>query len=333
MPAVPIDEEDLQRRAAEAVPDAEIGPVSRLQGGASSVTYSATYRGPEAGIDRVVLKVAPAGLAPTKNRDVLRQARIQQALQGTGVPCPRVLGMHEGAPPEVPPFFVMAFEPGDCVEPNFLPIDQRLPPDEVEARELDAARIAGVLHALDAGALGLGDEPEVTPADELQRWFDSFEACDEDLRAGHVAVHEGLAASLPTSVTPTVIHGDFRLGNTLSEGRRVTSVIDWEIWAKADPRVDLAWYFMMCNPDEALNRPRCEGMPSNEVLLDEYQRARGVEISDAHWFDALVRYKQAAIVALINRNARKRGEEPPVGTTTALLESAALLLDAGGPAA
>jgi aminoglycoside phosphotransferase (APT) family kinase protein len=228
----------------------------------------------------------------------------------------------------VPPFFVMAFEPGDCVEPNFLPADERLPAREVEARELDAARILGLLHALDADALGLADEPAVSPDKELERWFDSFEACDEDLREGHLEVHAALAASVPASVTPTVIHGDFRLGNTLSAGDRVTSVIDWEIWAKADPRVDLAWYFMMCNPDEALERPRCEGMPTNEALLDIYQTSRGVEVVDAGWFDALVRYKQAAIVALIVRNARKRGEQPPVGTTHALLASAAAHLAA-----
>jgi aminoglycoside phosphotransferase (APT) family kinase protein len=328
MPAVAIDEADLQRRAAEAVQGAELGPVNRLQGGTSSVTYWATYRGPERGLDRVVLKVAPAGLAPTRNRDVLRQARLQDALQGTGVPCPKVLGSHEGEPPEVPPFYVMAFEPGDCVEPNFLPVDECLPAHEVEAREHDAARIVGLLHALDADALGLDDEPAVSPADELRRWSDSFEACDEDLREGHLEVHDGLAASVPASVTPTVIHGDFRLGNTLSAGERVTSVIDWEIWAKADPRVDLAWYFMMCNPDEALGRPRCEGMPSNEALLDTYQASRGAEVADAGWFDALVRYKQAAVVALIVRNARKRGEQPPVSTTHALLASARNLLAA-----
>jgi aminoglycoside phosphotransferase (APT) family kinase protein len=326
MPALAIDEDDLQRRAAAVVEGAELGAVTRLQGGTSSVTYSASYRGPVPNLDKVVLKVAPAGLAPTKNRDVLRQARLQQALQGTGVPCPMVLGSHAGAPPEVPPFYVMAFEPGDCVEPNFLPPAERLPPAEVEARELDAARVVGRLHALDPDALGLGDEPAIGPADELERWRLSFGACDEDLQEGHEAVHDLLAAAMPTSAGSTVIHGDFRLGNTLSRGREVVSVIDWEIWAKADPRVDLAWFLMMCNPDDALGRPRCDGMPGNDVLLAAYQRARGAEVDDLYWFDALVRYKQAAVVALLARNARRRGEESPVGTTRALLQSAAGLL-------
>jgi aminoglycoside phosphotransferase (APT) family kinase protein len=86
-----------------------------MHGGHSSITYWATLTSATDGPRKVVLKVAPAGLEPTKNRDVLRQARLQQALQGTGVPCPNVLAQHPGAPPEVPPFYVMSFEEGDCV--------------------------------------------------------------------------------------------------------------------------------------------------------------------------------------------------------------------------
>jgi aminoglycoside phosphotransferase (APT) family kinase protein len=313
MPAVPIDEDDLAARAAAAVADAApgvgLGPLARLQGGASSITYRAELTGP-APAPAVVLKVAPAGLAPTRNRDVLRQARLQRALQGTGVPCPRVIAEHPGAPPDVPPFYVMAFEDGDCVEPNSLPEAEALPPGEVRRRELDAARILGVLHSLDPVALGLGDEPEVTPAQELDRWVSSLEACDEDIRRGHEAVRDALAASVPTSRGSQLIHGDFRLGNTLSAGDGVVSVIDWEIWARADARVDLAWFFLMANPDAELGRRTSEGMPGNDELRAAYEQARGSTVEDLHWFDALVRYKQAAITALIIRNARRRGDEP-----------------------
>src|SRR5438270_32723 len=125
MPAVPIDEKDLYERAS-ALLGSGLGPLNKLQGGSSSITYWADLAGGPT--PKVVLKVAPAGLEPTKNRDVLRQARIQRALQDTGVPCPLVLAEHPGAPPEVPPFFVMAFEQGECVEPNSLPEAESMPP-------------------------------------------------------------------------------------------------------------------------------------------------------------------------------------------------------------
>ena len=329
MPAVPIDETELTDRATTAVADAvygsELGPLHRLQGGTSSITYWADLAGGP--VSKVVLKVAPAGLEPTKNRDVLRQARLQRALQGTGVPCPSVIAEHAGSPPEVPPFYVMAFDEGDCVEPSVLPEGEELPPEEVRARELEAARIAGGLHSLDPVALGLGDEPEVTPAQELERWVSSLEACDEDIREGHDDVRDALRASIPAPDTTRLIHGDFRLGNTLSTGLRVVSVIDWEIWARSDPRVDVAWFLMMCNPDPELGRRTAAGMPSDDELLDVYQAAGGVEITGLQWFSALVRYKQAAISALIMRNARRRNEPSPVGSPANLLRSATKMLE------
>jgi aminoglycoside phosphotransferase (APT) family kinase protein len=300
--------------------------LARIQGGSSSITYRATRTSTSAGPEKVVLKVAPAGLDPVKNRDVLRQARIQRVLRDTGVPCPRVLAEHPGSPPEVPPFYVMTFEDGDCVEPNSLPETEALPPDEVRQRELDAARILGVLHALEPEALGLRDEPEVTPVQELERWSQSLAACDEDLRPGYEEVRDRLAAAVPPRDRSSLIHGDFRLGNTLSAGTRVVSVIDWEIWGRSDPRVDVAWYLMMCNPDPELGRRTSAGMPGNEELLDVYQRARGADVEDMSWFNALVRYKQAAIVALIMRNARRRGESSAMSGTGHLLGSANKLL-------
>ncbi len=327
MPAVPIDDEELYERASTAVRDAvgvELGPLSRLQGGSSSITYWAELAGGP--VAKVVLKAAPAGLEPTRNRDVLRQARIQNALQGTGVPCPQVLAEHPGGPLEIPPFYVMAFEEGDCVEPSVLPEGQELPAAEVRARELDVARIGGILHSLDPDALGLGDEAEVTPGQELDRWSSSLEACDEDIREGHEPVRDALRASVPAPDQTRLIHGDFRLGNTLSTGDRVVSVIDWEIWARSDPRVDLGWFLMMCNPDPELGRRIADGMPSDEELLAAYTMASGIEVKDLHWFSALVRYKQAAISALIIRNARRRGEESPMSRPAHLLRSAMKVL-------
>jgi aminoglycoside phosphotransferase (APT) family kinase protein len=330
MPAKPIDEIELQQRAQAilaAAPGCKLEPITPLQGGASSVTFQTSLTHNDGRTEKVVLKVAPAGLEPTKNRDVLRQARLQTGLQGTGVPVPRVLAEHSGAPPEVPPFFVMAFEQGDCVEPNSLPVDRRLPPEEVRGRELEAARILGVLHSLDPVRIGIGDEPEISPAAELDRWAQSFASCDEDLRAGSDDVRDRLAGSTPTAGSSTLIHGDYRLGNALSMGTTIVSVIDWEIWARADPRVDLSWFLMMANPDEEMRRPIAEGMPTNAELLDTYERARGVAVQDIEWFAALVRYKQAAIAALIARNARRRGEDTTITSgSSGLLASARKLL-------
>jgi aminoglycoside phosphotransferase (APT) family kinase protein len=327
MPAVPIDERDLQERADSAVsttlPGMVLGPILPLQGGTSSITYRSALTLPEGSAQEVVIKVAPAGLAPTKNRDVLRQARLQRALTGSGVPVPRVIAEHPGVPPEVPPFFVMTFEDGDCIEPSSLSGPDRLPAQEVRGRMLDAARILGLLHSLDVDTLALGDgESRVDPAGELDRWVQSLAACDEDLQIGN-DVCDRLLATVPAAEKTALIHGDFRLGNTLSAGNRVMSVIDWEIWSLGDPRVDLAWFLMACNPDERLNRTVPEGAPRNEELVECYEAARGAQVRDLDWFAALVRYKQLAITALLIRNARRRGQQTTMQSALPALRSSA----------
>ena len=65
-------------------PGARVRGVSPLTGGTSSLTFLVDLAGVAAGETPVVLKVAPPGLAPVRNRDVLRQARLQKAVQGAG---------------------------------------------------------------------------------------------------------------------------------------------------------------------------------------------------------------------------------------------------------
>ena len=103
---------------------ASIDDVQPLTGGASSLTFTGRVTGGPPGHERIVLKVAPPGLEPVRNRDVARQARLMRALDGApGVRVPLVFFEDDGAPPEVSPFHAMNLVPGECVEP--LLVDRR----------------------------------------------------------------------------------------------------------------------------------------------------------------------------------------------------------------
>src|ERR1700728_2031662 len=104
MPAKPVDEVELQARIEGLIAEATVDPIKPLQGGTSSITYWTTLTGRDGAAEKVVVKVAPAGLEPTRNRDVLRQARVLEALRDTEVPVPRVLGQHPGEGLDFPPF-------------------------------------------------------------------------------------------------------------------------------------------------------------------------------------------------------------------------------------
>src|SRR5206468_345789 len=109
--------------------------------------------------EQIVLKVAPAGLAPVRNRDVLRQARVLRALaRAPRVRVPRVLFEDAGEPPEIPPFFAMRYVEGDSFEPHMDEDGGRLPyPDVVDARARGAARMLGALHTALPEMIGLDD--------------------------------------------------------------------------------------------------------------------------------------------------------------------------------
>jgi len=243
--AVDVDLRDLAARLAPL----EVVDLRPLQGGASSLTYA----GLAGDGRRVVVKVAPPGVAPVRNRDVLRQARLLRALEPTAVPVPDVLYDDGGDPPDVPPLFVMTYVEGVSLEPLFdLHYDDRTGADEPEVvavRLTNAARTMAELHRLAPAFLGLEDEPRVGPADEVDRWCALLETVDPSLAPGWASVADALRACEPRAMPDAVVHGDFRLGNLLALGSEVTAVIDWELWSRGDPRVDLGWFLLNADPD------------------------------------------------------------------------------------
>lgn len=302
---------ELTRRTAAALrgwaPEGTVESVEPLAGGTSSLTYVATLSGVPAGHERVVLKVAPPGLEPVRNRDVLRQARLMQVLAGVpGVRVPKVLFSDKGAPPAHQPFVAMELVPGDCVEPVLVPRGT-LSAGQVRARALDAARMLAHLHRVDPKRTALAVEPVVTPGAEIDRWTRAFTTVPEDLRTGYEAVAERLRATVPAAMMPVFTHGDYRLGNTLCDADSVNAVIDWEIWSLGDPRVDITWltFFTDEAHHPASPSPEPTGMPAKAELIDAYQETRGEPLPDLRWFEALTKYKESAATALLIKRGRK----------------------------
>lgn len=330
-----LDLTELARRCAARTgePVRELEP---LPGGASSLTYRARI-----GDESIVLKVAPPGLPAVDNRDVLRQARLLRLLgdgwpdgDGSSVPVPRVLFELEGDD-DVPPAFAMTFVDGSSYEP-IMDGERAAPPArDIRSRMLHAAEILGSLHAIDPATLGLSEEPLISPSLEVARWnrsLSTVELIDRAL-AEHLAA--ALGESAPPAAAPAIVHGDFRLGNALARGGRVLAVIDWEIWAVADPRLDLAWFLSLAESEaqpQAVWQP--PGMPTVHELIEAYLRPSPDALVELSWFDAATRFKQAAITALVVKNNRRRGRPDPAverfePSITALLRDGLRLLDQG----
>lgn len=304
----------LRDRVAQRVtdwrPGARVLGVSPLTGGTSSLTFLVELAGVAAQETPVVLKVAPPGLAPVRNRDVLRQARLQRAVQGARRSlAPDVLFSDPGDPPEISPFMAMNLVPGECVEPVLSDDAERPPVPQVRARFFDAVQVLATLHGIVPAEAGLRDEPVVSLADEVDRWTRAFATLPRDLAGDYERAAKALRASMPAALPPVVNHGDFRLGNALCTGDTVNAVIDWEIWSVGDPRIDLAWmtFFTDGAGHPAVVPGTVAGTPDAREVVRAYEDATGRLVPELGWFDALTRYKEAGITGLLLKRAMKLG--------------------------
>jgi aminoglycoside phosphotransferase (APT) family kinase protein len=317
MTTSPADEGPLARlrdrvgqRVTDWRPGAAVIGVSPLTGGTSSLTFLVDLAGVAPGETPVVLKMAPPGLPPVRNRDVLRQARLQKAVQGTRRPlAPDVLFCDQGDPPEVPPFMAMNLVPGECVEPVLSEDAARPPAGQVRARSFDAVRVLAQLHGIVPAEVGLADEPVVGLADEVDRWTRAFATLPPEMAGDYERAAKALRASMPAALPPVINHGDFRLGNTLCAGDRVNAVIDWEIWSVGDPRIDLAWltFFTDDAGHPAVAPGTVAGTPAGHEIIAAYEDALGRSVPELGWFDALTRYKEAGVTGLLLKRAMKLG--------------------------
>jgi aminoglycoside phosphotransferase (APT) family kinase protein len=290
-----LDLQELRRRLASA----RVVDVAPLSGGASSLTFNGGLGGRP-----VVIKVAPPGVEPIAHRDVLRQARIIKALAGTRVPVPEVLWEDRGDPPDTPPLYVMSRVVGESVEPLF---DGCPGTPDLSDRYRNACRVMAALHSLSPTGLGLSGEPVIDPAAEVHRWSDTLRTVDPALVPDWEGTRDALLSCLPTPMTPSVVHGDFRLGNLMGAGSHINAVIDWEIWSIGDPRIDAGWFLINCEPDTYQRVPASDSVaPPITELAEIYQHELGSKVSDLSWFSALACFKSAATWSLIVKHNRRR---------------------------
>jgi aminoglycoside phosphotransferase (APT) family kinase protein len=323
-----LDIDDVRARAThrarEMRPDARVDGFRRLPGGLSGITLATDLHDGETELP-LVLKVAPPGLAPVLNRDVLRQARLLRALAGLdGFPVPAVVFEDAGDPP----LFAMERVPGQAYEPGLDIADDAPSAELVRSRMLTAARTLAALHAVTPTSRGLGAEAPVSPSDELDRWRKLGATVDPSIGPGREEIAERLASGIPPSLAAVIQHGDFRLQNMLFVDDHLAGIIDWEIWSVGDPRSDLAWLLMHLNPahvfDEerpARDRAAASGLPTSDALVSAYaseRRARGADAatvaeatSGLGWFLGLAYFKTASTLAAIVKRDRRQPERDP----------------------
>ena len=102
---------------------------------------------------------------------------------------------------------------------------------------------------------------------------------EQDARAPRVEeVGAWLATHVPEPLPDTVVHGDYRLGNTMvapGEPSRIVAVLDWEMGAIGDPRADLGYLLAMYTEPGGRASPLGASPVTAEAGFPSKARARG----------------------------------------------------------
>jgi aminoglycoside phosphotransferase (APT) family kinase protein len=305
--------------------------VRQFRGGQSNPTYFLAT--PER--DYVLRRKPPGKLLPSAHA-VDREYRVITALAGTDVPVPRTHALCED--PEVigTIFYVM-----DCVSGRVLP-DPRLgdvAPAE-RAALCDALNdVLARLHRVDWKAVGLADfgRPGNYIARQIYRWTQQYRASETERIEAMERLIVWLPGHVPAEEDTTIVHGDFRLGNTVIHPTepRILAVLDWELATLGNPLSDLAY---TCMVDGLLGAdPAAPGMPSEQEFVAAYCRRTGRPgIENWDFYVAFAMFRLAAIVQGImgrvlagtasDPNARERGAR-----VRPLAEAAWALIEQRGP--
>jgi aminoglycoside phosphotransferase (APT) family kinase protein len=270
--------------------------------GHSNVTFLAQR---EEGLAFVVRR-PPRGPLPPSAHDVLREARVLRALAGRAR-VPKVLAVGDDPSVIGAPFYVMEAVEGHVVADE-VPAELDTPDQRGRMAEelVDALAEVHAVDWRDAGLEGFGK-----PTGYLERQLRRFTGLWEHNRTREIPAveHAGtwLRDNLPESGPATVVHGDFRLGNTIVAPdlpARVVAILDWEMATIGDPLADLGYLCM--NWSEAGDPPqgmfelntvtRAEGFPTRAELVARYEEATGRSMRNQRWYTVLALWKAAVFM-------------------------------------
>jgi aminoglycoside phosphotransferase (APT) family kinase protein len=295
----------LVRRPLEAFLDAQAlgsGPIEAepVGEGHSNVTYLIRRAG-----GAWVLRRPPRPPLPPSAHDVLREARLLTAVQDADVRTPRVLATCDDESVIGAPFYVMECVAGDVMTadvPSALAGETRRIGEELVDALVE-------IHAVDWRACGL--EGYGKPTGYLDRQLRRFGGLWEHNRTRELPVLEQVTAWLaehkPESPEATIVHGDYRLGNTMfapGAPARLVAIFDWELATIGDPLADVGYlvatWSQADDPEDALRglsaATRRPGFPTRDELIARYEERSGRSMSDVRWYMTLALWKSAVFL-------------------------------------
>lgn len=280
------EERELIGAVVELIGDTRAGlgdpadlSIRRLEGGWSRHTYVMRSGDPERPIH--VIRVKPA--ATLLDTDIEQEFRLHGALADHPVKLPAVFGMDPSADnPFCGPYFVMAHAFGRDYN-----IWNRRDREQLESTWDDGGTLASDLVDQLCAIHAVRDDrirdllPNYSFLSHVDHWEGIYR--EVELVADPVLdeVWAWLRSRVPSPVATALVHGDFRIGNTLVDGGRISVVLDWELSHWGDPRFDLGYLLQpyMAGKMFAPASKLASGVAPQEWVLEQYEQRTGLAVS------------------------------------------------------
>lgn len=228
------------------------------------------------------------------------------------LPVPRVWLRSEDTTLMGAPFIVVERVEGDTPTPwgDSLGCDE----SERESLANEFSDALGALHAFDwtntpLAAWAEGLTRENVACRETARWAQAGGYPDAPLPPQMHYAMRWLQANAPIAERIVPVHGDYRVGNFLRKGRKITAILDWELVHLGDPHEDLAWAALRAF---AGGTPRIGGLVDAEVFHRRYTGRSGLRVDQAklRYYQVLMQFKSAAMLLGAARrvDARRAGD-------------------------
>ncbi|MFF4260215.1 phosphotransferase family protein [Streptomyces sp. NPDC001663] len=271
-----------------------------IQGGRSNLTYALDDGGPV----RWVLRRPPLGTLTPSAHDMSREYRVVAALHGTGVPVARPIGLCEDSSVLGAPFAVVEYVDGTVI--RSAEDAASLTPALRHSCALELVDRLAALHQVDPEPVGLADfgRPEGYLARQVKRWRGQWDLVATRETPHLQRLHSALSDRLPPRSGSGIVHGDYRLDNTILDRARpdvVRAVVDWEMATLGDPLADLGMLLVYW---DTVTEPVLgvrhvldgnPGFPTAAELADHYASRTGADLSHLPFYRALGYFKLAVI--------------------------------------
>ena len=255
---------------------------------------------------RWVLRRPPLhGLTPSAH-DVAREYRVVAALADTAVPVAPTVTLCEDDSVLGAPFALVQYVDGRVVRTR-EELQALGGPEDLKRCVDGLIRVLADLHAVDPGSVGLADfgRPEGYLERQVRRWGGQWQyvrkqddPCDADVQR----LHSALAEAVPRESRASIVHGDYRIDNTIIDSEDpavVRAVVDWEMSTLGDPLADVALMCIYRDSETDLIAAAWTSplLPAGDEMAHRYSTVSDQPLSHWPFYIALAYFKLAIIAA------------------------------------